>query len=69
MSEKLKSASPSATQIKKPKDSQYWREIERLNQLKKGELIAICHTLGLAKSAVCTMCDKADRVKERAKKD
>jgi hypothetical protein len=67
MSEKCKSTSPSAIQIKN-----LWKKIgieEKLrciSHLEKGEQIAdICHNVRHAHNSICTVRDNADRMQKK----
>jgi hypothetical protein len=69
MSDKRKSASPSAIQVKN------WRltisieeNLDIISQPEKGEqIVDKCRNVRLVDSSVHTICDNADRLKESAK--
>jgi hypothetical protein len=69
MTEKCKSTPFSAIQVKN------WREIigieeklDVISQLVKGErIVHICRNVRLTCSGICTICDNADKIKERTK--
>jgi hypothetical protein len=63
VSEKRKSALPSAIQVK----NLYWKEIKRDNAMWKGEqIVDICCNVTLAHGIVHKIRDNSDRIKERA---
>jgi len=69
MSEKSKSTSPSAIQVKK-----WWKtfgieeELDIMNRLEKGEIIVdIMCNVGIAYSSVSTIRENADNIEESAK--
>ena len=69
MSEKHKSASPSAIQVKNlRKTISIEEKLHVINRLEKGEqIVDICHNVRLTHSSVHTIRNNADRIKESAK--
>jgi hypothetical protein len=69
MSEKRKSASPSAIQVKnRRKTIGIEEKLHVISQLEKGErIVDICRYVRLAHSSIHTIRDNADRIKESAK--
>jgi hypothetical protein len=69
MSEKRKSASPSAIQVKNQRKTVGIEEILHvISQSEKGEeIVDICCDVRLAHSSVHTIFDNADRIEESAK--
>jgi hypothetical protein len=69
MSEKRKSASPSAIQVKNwPKAVGTEEKLDVISQVVKGErIVDTCRNVRLAHSSVHTIRDNADRIKESAK--
>jgi len=67
MSEKCKSTSPSAVQVK-IYESQYWREIRHIKPTWKCErIVDICRNVRYAHISVHTIHDNADWITESAK--
>jgi hypothetical protein len=69
LSEKCKSTSPSAIQVKNQRNTIGTEEkLHAISRFDKGErIVVICHNVRLARSSVLTIRDKADRIKESAK--
>ena len=71
MSEKRKSTSPTAIQVKNQRKTVGHEEkLDVISRLEKGERIVdilVCRNVRLAHSSVHTIRDNADRIKERAK--
>jgi hypothetical protein len=69
MSEKRKSTSPSATQVKNRQKSNSTEEkLDVISRLQKGErIVDIWRNVRLAHSNICTIGDNADRITESAK--
>jgi hypothetical protein len=69
MSEKHKSTSPSAIQVKNRRNTTGIEEkLDTISRFEKGEQsVHICHNVRLTHSSVHTICDNIDRIKESAK--
>jgi hypothetical protein len=68
MSEKRKSTSPSAMQVKnRQKTNSTKDKLEVLSQLEKGEqIVDICHNVRFTYSNICTIHDNTDKITEKA---
>ena len=69
MSEKHKSTSPRAIQVKSRwKTVSTEEKLDEINRHEKGErIVDICHNVMFAHSSVCTIRDNADKITENAK--
>jgi hypothetical protein len=69
MSEKCKSTSPSAIQVKnRQKTVSIEEKLDVISRLEKGErIVDVCHNVRLAHSSICTIRDNVDKIKESAK--
>jgi hypothetical protein len=69
MTEKCKSASPSAVHVKSQRKTiDIQEKLHVISRLEKGkQIVDICRNVRLAHSSLHTICNNADRIKESAK--
>jgi len=68
MSEKHKSTSPGAIQLKKRQKTISKEKFDVISRLEKGEQISnVCRNVRFTHSCIHTICDNADRITESAK--